>query len=285
MTEAPALPATVEPMALAVPTPVTAAVIERERAELETACTMAARFPRQRVSVDEACLAMCETPALARPKGGAWYAFPRGGKTITGPTVKLARAMAARWGHVSSGVRVLARTEEHVHIEAFAHDRQTGVRFSFEDFFPILVQRKQGKGPDAVTVMVVPDERDTRGLIARRGAYLERNCLLKLMPPELVEACMDAARRAAGRQIAKTLEVERVETLRAWKAMGISKARLEERLGCSLEETSGDQLAEMEALYMGIASKETTLAAVFPPKSAEVDEGKVTAGAPPAARE
>lgn len=279
------LPATTEPMGLAVPTAVTAAVIERERAELETACTMAARFPRRRVTVDEACLAMCETPALARPKGGAWYAFPRGGKTITGPTVKLARAMAAHWGHVSSGVRVLSRTEDHVHIEAFAHDRQTGVRFSFEDSFPILVQRKQGKGKDAPTVMVVPDERDTRGLIARRGAYIERNCLLKLLPLELVEQCMDMARRAASSQIAKTLEASRVEALRAWKGIGVSQAHLEERLECKLDDTSGDQLAELEALYMGIVSKETTVAAVFPPKAAAVDEGKVTAGAPPAERE
>src|SRR5205085_986190 len=112
------------------------------------------------------------------------YAFPRGGQTVSGPSVHLARAAARVWKNLQYGVRITRDDDDSRQIQAFAWDLETNVKVTGEDDFKKLVYRKKDG-------WVKPDERDLRELTNRRGAILVRNCILQILPKDLIEDARD----------------------------------------------------------------------------------------------
>ena len=75
-----------------------ATVIEQSRAaaEVQSAVIIAQRFPRNERHALGRILSACSRLSLARE---AFFSFPRGGETITGASIKLAREVARSWGY------------------------------------------------------------------------------------------------------------------------------------------------------------------------------------------
>jgi len=106
-----------------------AATVEIESAraiqEVQAAMAIAKRFPRDVPAARERILQACRRPVLAER---AIYAYPRGGQTITGPSVHLAEAMAQNWGNMQFGIRELSQQAGESTVEAFAWDMETNTR-------------------------------------------------------------------------------------------------------------------------------------------------------------
>lgn len=149
--------------------------------EIQAAVVMAKQFPRNEKELWGKLMESCKRPTMA---AAATYAYPRGGTTITGPSVNLARLAAQRWGNIRFGLQIVGDTEESIQIKGWAWDMQTNDYVEAEDRFKKLVQRKQKGGG---TKWIKPDERDLRELVNRRGAILKRNCLLEILPRDLIE--------------------------------------------------------------------------------------------------
>src|SRR4051794_16600384 len=101
----------------------------RAAAEVAGAITVARQFPRD----DQQALAWI-TEACGHPETAerAFYAFPRDQTTVKGPTIQLARVLAAGWQNVQHGIDELSRDDDRgeSEIKAWAWDVERNVRAS-----------------------------------------------------------------------------------------------------------------------------------------------------------
>jgi hypothetical protein len=219
-------------------------------AEVKAAITVALRFPRDEARAYERLISACRRPGMAED---ASYAFPRGGKEISGPTVYLAREAARVWGNIRHGVNVIADDEETRTIEAWAWDLESNTKVTAQDAFKKLIYRKDGG-------WIKPDERDLRELTNRRAAILKRNCLLELLPPDMI----DEARRVAVETVKAAAgadpEAARRRIIDAFAKIAVTEKMLESRLGHSIRQASPDEIADLRQIYKAIADGTATWA-------------------------
>lgn len=229
------------------------AAAERERAEIESAMTIAKKFPRNETEAFRKVMTALERPSLA---AAARYKFPRGGKDIIGPSVALSRAIAGYWGNIKYGIKIVDSDDETVHIRGFAWDTENNSYIEMEDRFDKLVQRKVKQGGKKVTAWVKPDERDLRELINRRGAIAVRNALLQLIPADVVEAaCNQAAttlQKAAKNELAKSREDVVRNIVLVFDKIGVSKKDLEDYLGHDLKQIDEAELTDLRSVHQSI---------------------------------
>lgn len=60
------------------------------------------------------------------------YALPRSGKTITGPTVQLAKILAQNWGNIRCESKVIAISDKHITSQAIAFDLENNFALKVE---------------------------------------------------------------------------------------------------------------------------------------------------------
>src|SRR5690554_830452 len=93
-----------------------AAAVAREEAEIKAALFLARRYPRDEHSAYTKVMKSCKRPGFAE---NARYSFPRGGQTVSGPSVQMAREIARCWGNIRYGLRVVTMDEDAVHIRGY----------------------------------------------------------------------------------------------------------------------------------------------------------------------
>jgi len=148
--------------------------------EVQAAVIVAKKFPRNENVAFDKLMTACKRKTMAVK---AAYSFPRGGTTIKGPSVNLARLAGQCWGNVRWGLDILRDEDTKMHIRGWAWDLEANSKITADDVFKKLIYRKKGG-------WITPDERDLRELINRRGAFLVRNCLLQVIRPDLIEDAM-----------------------------------------------------------------------------------------------
>lgn len=229
------------------------AAAERERAEQESVIAIAKRFPRDQDICITAIVKCLNRPKLAEE---ARYKFPRGKTDISGPSVSLARLMAAEWGNIRYGVKVINETEDSVHIRGFAWDLEKTVYVELEDKFAKKIPRKEKVGGQEITVWKSPNERDLRELIFRRGAILERNCILKILPADFIDKAEAQAVETLRAVNANQLKENRDDVLQsivmAFDKIGVTKEQVEEYLGNPLRQLNEEQLGDLRAVLRSI---------------------------------
>lgn len=227
-----------------------AAAVAREEAEIKSAIFLARQFPRNEHAAYTRIMKSCTRPGFAE---NARYSFPRGSQTVSGPSVQLAREIARCWGNIRFGLRVVSMDEDTVHIRGYAHDLETNAYVEAEDKFAKLVQRKQRGGG---TAWVKPDERDLRELINRRGAILVRNCILQVVPSDVVDDAerqvIETVRKAAQGEIEQSRDEAIRRLVRAFDDIGVSAEALEKYLKHPLSAITADEIADLRAVYKSI---------------------------------
>lgn len=216
----------------------------REQADIQSALIVAKRFPRNE---DEAFAKLLKASKRSSFAANARYAFPRGGATVTGPSVNLAREAARMWGNIRYGINVLPSSDDAYHIEAWALDVETNTRTSAQDRFAKKIYRKRGGWQKT------EDERDLRELLNRRGALAVRNCLLQLLPRDLIEdalsACAETDRKAAQGDLKKDPTTVRRGLIGAFGEFGVTVEMLETFLGHSMEELNAEEVTNLRGVY------------------------------------
>jgi len=226
-------------------------VLEREIAEIKATVFLAKQFPRDVSTVREQ---LPETiPYLA---DNAYYSYPRGGATITGPSINLARELARLWGNIRYGVNIIRDTEDERTIEAWAWDIETNTKIMQQDTFKKLIYRKQ-------LGWIKPDERDLRELTNRRAAIAVRGCILQLIPKDIVETALNIAynqEKTKIKQMKKTSgKTEVVKRLiDAFEKINVSKEQIERYLGHSIKSITDGEIVELRGIYTSISDGHTT---------------------------
>jgi hypothetical protein len=94
----------------------------RAVAEAQGKLVMAKRFPRDENQAFMKMVQACSRPGLAAK---AFYSYPRGGETVSGPTIRLAEVLARCWGNVEYGIKELSQDGGKSEMQAYAWDLET----------------------------------------------------------------------------------------------------------------------------------------------------------------
>ena len=76
-------------------------MVSRQAQEVQAAMVIAKRFPRNETESFARIMMACQRKRLAEQ---AMYEYPRGGTKVTGPSIRLAEAIAQNWGNIDFGI-------------------------------------------------------------------------------------------------------------------------------------------------------------------------------------
>lgn len=228
-----------------------------ERAQIDTQIATARRYPRNIASVKSTMMSIAtldeETAAAC------FYTLPRGGKTIQGPSVRMAEIALSSYGNVKAGTRILSvetGTNPHAVVQAVVHDLERNVAYSVETRRRIVGKKsKQGK----------PDEDDINLAVNAGSAIAFRDAVFKVVPGALVKACFDAARKVAVGDV-KSLARKREQVVGRLKQMGATEDRIFGILGVTkLEEVNLEHVETLIGLGTALKDGRISLEEAFPP--------------------
>lgn len=221
-----------------------AVTIESERAiaEAQGKLVIAKRFPRNQARAYSDIIEACKRPGLAEE---ACYSFPRGGQTVSGPSIRLAEMLAANWGNIDYGIRELSRKEGVSEMEAYCWDLETNT-MSSQKFTVRHIRDTRGGGVKLV------DERDIYELTANMGGRRLRARILAILPADLIQAAVDEC----GKTLAGGNDLPMADRVRAmvnaFKALGVQPVLIEQRVGHPLDAITGEELADLRKIHNSI---------------------------------
>jgi len=228
----------------------------RAMAEVHAAMLIAREMPRDLASAIREMEMSCGQLALAER---ASYKFPRGGQNVAGPSVYLARELARCWGNIQYGITELRRDDEYgqSEMQAWAWDVQTNSRSS--STFIVPHKRDKRGGAERLT-----DMRDIYENNANNGARRLREAIFSVLPVWFVEQaktmCAATLENGGGVPLAKRVS----DAVAAFKARGVSKERLERKLGKPSNDWNAFDVADLGVTFASLQRGEITIADEFP---------------------
>ena len=238
---------------------------------------IAKQFPRDLMVVTARMRAACSRRALAE---AATYSYPRGGQTVTGPSIRLAEALAAAYENIEAGWRELARHKDRAtgitssECVAFCFDKEANVRREIQFSVPHIREKK--RGDEALT-----GERDIYELCANMASRRIRACILQVLPgflvDEALELCEETLRKAdGGKPIA-----DRVRDMAAkFAELGVTREMLEENMGHPLEQCVYAELVKLGRTFNALRDGQVRVSDVFQQPEPERKGGMSSAAAP-----
>lgn len=252
----------------------------RAAQETQAAMVIAKRFPRNEEQAIQRIQRSCQRKSLAEV---ACYAYPRGGTTVTGPSIRLAECLAQNWSNMEFGVVELEQKNGESTVLAFAWDLETNTRET--KVFQVKHERRVGKG-DNFRIDVLTDPRDIYEMVANQGARRLRSCILGVIPGDVVDIAVEQCEKTLASGSVEPL-LDRVRKMAAAFAdYGVTVIMLERRLGHKLDATIEQELVNLRKIYTslkdGMAKREDFFdlqADQSEPKSPKFDDAKAESAA------
>ena len=235
--------------------------IEQSRAvtEAQGKLILAKKFPRDEALAYSKIMNSCSRPTLA---ASGEYAYPRGGQTVSGPSIRLAEELARCWGNIEYGIRELSRQQGNSEMEAYAWDLETNT-YSSQKFTVRHIRDKTG-GAQALTA-----ERDIYELTANMGGRRLRARLLAILPPDLVEAAVNQCRKTLAGDTSLPI-ADRVRSMvDKFSQVGVSEKHLRAYLNKSLDEIIPEEIATLAGVFNSIKNGQAGVGDFFSIKATD----------------
>ena len=218
-------------------------MVSRQAQEVQAAMVIAKRFPRDEFEAYNRIMKACERPLLAE---NAMYEYPRGGTMITGPSIRLAEALAQAWGNIDFGIMELDQTKGESTMMAYAWDLETNTRQT--KIFQVRHERKaRGR------INKLEDPRDIYEMVANQGARRMRACILGIIPGDVVEAATEKCKETIIKGNKTPLGDRIKKMIVAFDSeFGVSKEAIEEHIGCSAEAFTENSLIRLRGVYKSL---------------------------------
>ena len=246
----------------------------RAVAEAQGKLLIAKKFPRNETEAFAKAIQSCQRPGLASK---AFYSFPRGKETVTGVTIRFAEELARCYGNLDYGIKELSNSDGQSEMQAYCWDLETNT-MSLQNFTNKHIRESKYGNTE------LKSQRDIYELNANMGARRLRSRILAILPPDLVEECIQECRRTLAGDNSTPI-IDRINKMVvAFQKIGVSKEQLEKRLNHTVESVTEEELVELTGIYNGIRTKETKVSEWFEqPKTAnkltevindEIEEGE-----------
>lgn len=221
------------------------------KAEIDVQISTAHAYPRSLTAFRNKSMTMLMMNQEVAKE--CFYVIPRGGKTIEGPSVRLAEIVAASYGNMRSGARVVAEEAEFVVAQGVCHDLENNVAVTFEVKRRILDRDGRRYNSDMIGVT---------GNAASSIAF--RNTVFRVVPKVLWLPLYEQARKVA-KGDTKTFEVQREATLVAFEKLKVPRKQIFEFLGIGgIQDLNSDHLVTLIGIGNAIKSGEATIADLAP---------------------
>lgn len=216
-------------------------MISRQAQEVQAAMVVAKKFPRDEYESMEKIRRTCQRATLAEQ---AIYSYPRGGQNVSGPSVRLAEALAQNWGNIDYGIVELEQKDGKSEMMAYAWDLETNTRVT--KIFSVEHKRDTKKGSYQLT-----DSRDIYEATANFGARRMRACILGVIPGDVVDMavneCKETQKKSYG-ELPSQEKINKIEKLFK-KDFGVTKKQLEEYAGRNLADFGADECTDLWGVY------------------------------------
>lgn len=246
-----------------------ATAVEQSRAvaEVQAAVLVAQQMPRDVEQARDEMRRSCSEPELA---DRAFYRFPRGGQTVTGASIHLAREVARAWGNIDYGIAEMRRDDDlgQSEMRAWAWDQQTNSRASTTFIVP------HGRDKDNGQRQPLTSLRDIYENNANMGGRRVREMIFAVLPVWLVKEaerlCRETIERGDGTPLARRVDA----VVAAFAKLDVSVARLEAKVGRARHLWTAYDVADLTVVGQSIKAGEIAVADEFPadPERVTLDE-------------
>lgn len=237
----------------------------RAVAEVQAALMIARMNPRDQRSSMDRILNACTRPSLAE---SAIYSYARGGTAITGPSIRLAEAVAQQWGNVQFGIRELSNKAETSEVQAYAWDVETNTRREITFSVPHIRYTKQRGG------YKLEDPRDIYELVANQGSRRLRACILAVIPGDVIEAAVKQCNETIKASADVSPEGIR-KMIDTFDAFGVTQAQIEAFCQCRAEAIRPAQVIRLRGIYTSLKDGMSSPSDWFEPEPAKKEPAKI----------
>lgn len=214
---------------------------QRAIAEVQAAMMIARANPRDQIRAMDRILNACQRPTLAEC---AIYSYSRGGSDVSGPSIRLAEALAQSWGNISYGLRELSQTEGESTVQAYAWDVETNTRR--EMVFQVAHVRHTRSGQKRLE-----DPRDIYEMVANQGARRLRACILAIIPGDVTEAAVQQCDQTM-RASADTSQDAIRKILEAFARFEVTREQIEARIQRRIDAIQPAQVVALKKIYASL---------------------------------
>lgn len=231
---------------------------QRAVAEVQAAMMIARMNPRDPIASMDRILNACTRPTLA---DSAVYTYSRGGSDVSGPSIRLAEAMAQSWGNMQFGIRELDQRNGESTVQAFAWDVETNTRREVTFQVPHIRYTKKGG-------YKLEDPRDIYEMVANQGARRLRACILAVIPGDVTEAAVAQCETTMKTKADVSPEAMK-KMVAAFENFGVTKEQIEKRIQRRLDAIQHAQVVSLKKIYASLRDGMSSTADWFEIEQAE----------------
>lgn len=228
-------------------------MIARQAQEVQVAMLSAKRFPRDELAAIDRIKKSCQRMSLAQV---AIYSYPRGGTNVTGPSIRMAEAVAQNWGNIDFGVIELERRQGSSEMMAYAWDLETNTRST--KTFSVRHRRDTKQGGKDLT-----DERDIYEIAANQGARRVRSCIMNVIPGDVIETAVQEARATLASGDKRPVNEILKEMLKAFKDLGVTSEMIERYMDKKPADLLKEELVDLRGVYKAIKDGQSKVSDYF----------------------
>lgn len=236
------------------------------KAELDQQITTARAFPRSLRKFMSECMDMATLNENVASE--CMYALPRAGKSIEGPSARLAEIVASAWGNCQAGARIVDEGAEFVTAQGIFRDLERNVSITYE--VRRRITDKNGNRFNADMIGVTGSAACSIAL---------RNAVFRGVPKAFWSDIYQAARKAAVGDV-KTIATKRADALAGLQKMGVQAEQVFAALNVKgIQDIGTDELVTLKGWVTAIKDGETTVEQAF---AVQAPKGKAGTRAPEA---
>lgn len=228
-------------------------VYQQDKAQIDVQISTAKAYPRNlKRSVDNAIAVVSMDSQTAAT---CTYSLPRGGKSISGPSVHLAKILAQVWGNLRVEAKVVAVDSTTITSQAVCFDLENNLAIKVEVKRSIMT-RSGRMNDDMITVT---------GNAA--NAISLRNAVLSVIPKAVVDKVYNAAKTTITGDLSSEQKLlkKRKEVFDALKDnLGVSEKEVLESIGkASIANITQEDLVTIIGIGQAIKDGDTTVDLAF----------------------
>lgn len=232
------------------------------KAEIDVQISTAKAFPRSiKTFLDKAMSIATISENVAE---SCSYALSRGGKTISGPSVRLAEIVASSYGNVRYGARIIANDGKKITAQGICHDLESNTSTTIEVSRSILQHEYKNGQKTGNMITMNEDMQIITGNAA--CAIALRNAIFKVIPSALVDDIYQKTKQlVAGTE--QTLPAKREKAIQHLKGMGVKESQICAALDIKrVEDIDLEKLSVLRGMVSAINNGESTVKEMFDPE-------------------